>query len=246
ELFVFEYGVVVLWNWSSEEEEEIIASLRSSMEDPIDNVEDRETEDFNFCYNADWKPRIYNDIILLRSPDNVMLKLTISHGVAQSVKLALFEDLVETTIETVSTRHIPNQMATTGKIPLSRSAITKKIGQLFIMRINVNLVSNVLDTPELFWSEPALEPFYKAIRGYLEIGSRVEVLNQRVAVISDLLEMLKDHLTSSHGELLEWIVILLIFVSHGFHSCFPVHDFFSFLVRHLFSSKSLSASSRSA
>lgn len=67
------------------------------------------------------------------------------------------------------------------------------------MRINVNLVSNILDTPEIFWSEPALEPLYSAIRGYLEISQRVELLNQRVEVISDLLEMLKDHLNSSHG-----------------------------------------------
>lgn len=111
---------------------------------------------------------------------------------------------------------------------LSRTAITKKIGQLFIMRINVNLVSNILDTPEIFWSEPTLEPLYSAIRGYLEISQRVELLNQRVEVISDLLDMLKDHLNSSHGkesclgmcvdqhlihllgEYLEWIVIWLI------------------------------------
>ncbi|CAG8717305.1 17363_t:CDS:2, partial [Acaulospora morrowiae] len=69
---------------------------------------------------------------------------------------------------------------------------------------------NVLDTPEIFWSEPAYEPLYTAIRGYLEISRRVELLNQRVAVISDLLDMLKEHLTSSHGEQLEWIVIVLI------------------------------------
>lgn len=81
----------------------------------------------------------------------------------------------------------------------SRTAITKKVGQLFIMRINVNLVSNILDTPEIFWSEPVLEPLYSAIRSYLEISQRVELLNQRVEVISDLLEMLKDHLNSSHG-----------------------------------------------
>lgn len=47
--------------------------------------------------------------------------------------------------------------------------------------------------------------------GYLEINQRVELLNQRTSVISDLLDMLKEHLNSSHGEQLEWIVIVLIF-----------------------------------
>ena len=68
----------------------------------------------------------------------------------------------------------------------------------------------MIDTPEIFWSEPALEPLYVAIRGYLEISQRVDLLNKRVGVISDLLDMLKEHLNSSHGEQLEWIVIILI------------------------------------
>lgn len=171
---------------------------------------------------------IYNDIITLRNPSSYLVKLTISHAIAQSVKMTLFERLVDDTIN--ETKYIPQVMAENGNIKMSRTAITKKIGQLFIMRINVNLVSNILDTPEIFWSEPTLEPLYSAIRGYLEISQRVELLNQRVEVISDLLEMLKDHLNSSHGtyinnssdlavlirdffflgEYLEWIVIWLI------------------------------------
>jgi uncharacterized Rmd1/YagE family protein len=129
---------------------------------------------------------------------------------AQSVKLALFEGQVEITID--STKHLPRTMASTGKVSLSNKSITKKIGELFIQRININLVEGFLDTPDIFWSEPALEPFYKAIRAYLEIGQRVDVLNQRVNVISDLLEMLKDYSQTSHSEYLEWIVIILIFV----------------------------------
>lgn len=62
--------------------------------------------------------------------------------VAQSVKLTLFEGRIEETIET--TKHIPVVMSKTGKIPMSRTAIIKKIGQLFVMRININLVSPIL------------------------------------------------------------------------------------------------------
>ncbi|KAI8814564.1 hypothetical protein BJ742DRAFT_785991 [Cladochytrium replicatum] len=61
--------------------------------------------------------------------------------------------------------------------------------------------------PEIFWSERA------AVFCNLQIPrnfTSVETLNQRVNVITGLLHMLKDHQTSSHGELLEWIVIILI------------------------------------
>ncbi|KAG0030848.1 hypothetical protein BGZ81_002132 [Podila clonocystis] len=208
ELFFFDYGVIVIWGMSEQEESRLLQEISRFEEEKLDD-EDVETEEFSFHYNAQFQPRIYNDVITLKSAGNYMVKLTISHAIAQSVKMTLFEGLIENTIN--ATKNIPQTMAETGKVPMSRTAITKKIGQLFIMRINVNLVSNILDTPEIFWSEPSFQPLYSAIRGYLEIGQRVELLNQRTAVISDLLDMLKEHLTSSHGEQLEWIVIILIF-----------------------------------
>ncbi|CAG8483462.1 6370_t:CDS:10 [Diversispora eburnea] len=200
EIFYFEYGVVVIWGMKEGEEKNLLHDL-ASFEDEKLAASAVETEEFHYHYAASYQPRIYNDVITLKNPGNYMVKLAISHAIAQSVKMTLFEELIEDTIE--ATKHIPQTMAETGKVLMSRTAITRKIGQLFIMRINVNLVSNVLDTPEIFWSEPAYEPLYTAIRGYLEI-SRQELY------LGDLLDMLKEHLTSSHGEHLEWIVIVLI------------------------------------
>ncbi|KAG0238523.1 hypothetical protein BGW42_004285 [Actinomortierella wolfii] len=208
EVFFFDYGVVVIWGMTELEEKRLLQELSRFEQEKLAE-DDVETEEFCFHYNSSYQPRIYNDVITLKSPGNYMVKLTISHAIAQSVKMTLFEGLIENTIN--ATKHIPQQMAETGKVTMSSTQITKKIGQLFIMRINVNLVSNILDTPEIFWSEPSFQPLYSAIRGYLEINQRVELLNQRTTVISDLLDMLKEHLTSSHGEQLEWIVIILIF-----------------------------------
>ncbi|GMF04197.1 unnamed protein product [[Candida] boidinii] len=93
---------------------------------------------------------------------------------------------------------------------MTREEIMKSIGELFILRININLHGSVLDSPELMWSEPTLEPIYQATRGYLEINQRVTLLNQRLEVISDLLQMLKEQLGHSNDEYLELIVIILI------------------------------------
>ena len=73
------------------------------------------------------------------------------------------------------------------------------------MCLDINLVGSVLDSPELMWSEPKLLPTYEATRIYLEINQRVQLLNQKVDVISDLLQMLKQQMTHSHSEYLEWI-----------------------------------------
>ncbi|KAF8925653.1 hypothetical protein BGZ52_006648, partial [Haplosporangium bisporale] len=162
ELLFFDYGVVVIWGMSEQEESRLLQELSRFEDEKLDD-EDVETEEFSFHYNSQFQPRIYNDVITLKSAGNYMVKLTISHAIAQSVKMTLFEGLIENTIN--ATKNIPQTMAETGKVPMSRTAITKKIGQLFIMRINVNLVSNILDTPEIFWSEPSFQPLYSAIRG---------------------------------------------------------------------------------
>jgi uncharacterized Rmd1/YagE family protein len=43
----------------------------------------------------------------------------------------------------------------------------------------------VLDVPELFWSEASLKQLYDAVREYMEIKGRVQVLNEKLVVASD-------------------------------------------------------------
>ncbi|KAJ1940990.1 sporulation protein rmd1, partial [Linderina macrospora] len=207
EVFIFDYGVVVIWGMEERHEKEFLRELEPFELEKVDE-EDIETEELEFYFNPHSQSRVYNDVISLRTTKGHMPKLAISHAIAQATKLSLYEGLVDETIE--ATRHIPQRMAESGTVEMTRKGLIKKIGQLFIMRVNVNLVSNILDTPEIFWSEPTLQPLYVAIREYLEIPQRVEIMNHRVSVISEMLDMLNGHLNGMHGEFLEWIVIILI------------------------------------
>ncbi|KAK6455728.1 uncharacterized protein RJT20DRAFT_49500 [Scheffersomyces xylosifermentans] len=207
DIFIFEYGVVVMWGYSTKEEAAFLEDLAKFESEKLSS-EDIQIEEFNYYITKSYQPRIYNDFITLRDDNNYMLKLSISHALAQSVKISLFEELVDNTIE--DTQDIPQQIAHTGKVEMTRDEIMKSIGELFILRININLHGSVLDSPELMWAEPHLEPIYQATRGYLEINQRVELLNQRLEVISDLLQMLKEQLGHSHEENLEFIVVVLV------------------------------------
>ena len=101
-------------------------------------------------------------------------------------------------------------MAKYGEVKVPRDEVMKIVGKLFQLRMNVNLISNVLDAPEIFWSEIELEGFYTAIRGYMEISQRVTVLNKKAEVIGDLLDMLSDHANSNNMTTITWIIIMLI------------------------------------
>ncbi|OAX84404.1 hypothetical protein ACJ72_01236 [Emergomyces africanus] len=207
EIFLFDYGTVVIWGMTPAQETRFLREV-SKFASAVLSAEDTQIENFNFYYTRDYQARIYNDFISLQDPHNYMTKLAISHALSQSVKTSLFEDLVSETI--AKTSPLPAQIAETGSVNLTRRQINMQIGELFILRINIHLQGSVLDSPELMWSEPQLDPVYQAVRSYLEMDQRVGLLTERLDVIADLLAVLKDQLSHRHGEYLEWIVIILI------------------------------------
>lgn len=211
EVFLFEYGVIVLWNFSEEEEISYLSTIKAFASNPR-SLSDLEIEDFHFQYDiiGPNQPRIYNDMITLKS-GNPLYKMTISHAIAQSAKLTHFENLMEEEVELSSS--LPKMMARFGEVKLRRDDVIKVVGRLFRLRVEVNLISNVLDTPEIFWSEPELEGLYNAIRGYLEISQRVKLLNNRAGVINDTLDMLTEHLNGSEMAFITWVIIILIIVT---------------------------------
>jgi uncharacterized Rmd1/YagE family protein len=116
-MFLFDYGVIVFWGMTLEEELDILKLLEPFEEEKLE-TDDVETEEFRYYYNEYYQPRIYNDIITLRHPSNYLVKLTISHAIAQSVKMTLFERLIDDTIN--DTKYIPQVMAESGNIHMSR------------------------------------------------------------------------------------------------------------------------------
>ncbi|WEW57642.1 Sad1-interacting factor 3 [Emydomyces testavorans] len=221
EMFVFSYGVVVFWNFSERQEIDILADLvfASSKEgipiplatNPLPE-EDFETEEFHFEYSTEIsRPRVYNDMITLRSGDH-MIKLAISHGIAQSTKLSFFEEVMAK--QMAEAKDVPRRLALTGNLGMQREEVFRIMGKLFRSRVEVNLSSNMLDVPNFFWdSEPTLHPLYIAVREYLEIKPRILVLNERCRVFLDLIEILSDSIADYKMSRQTWIIIVLIFIS---------------------------------
>ncbi|KAI0317956.1 hypothetical protein OF83DRAFT_1163675 [Amylostereum chailletii] len=205
EIFMFSYGTVVIWGMTEVQEKRFLSSLKRFEVEKLASS-DVEMEDLNFYY-ANYS-RIYNDVITLRKGSSYMTKLSLSHALAQSVKISLFEELISNTIE--ETKEYPEIISETGKIGLSHKEIMRKMGEVFLLRANIASVGSVLDSPEVFWSYPDLQPLYDAARSYLEIPQRINLLNTRVEVLQDMLQLLKESVSSRHSERLEQIVIALI------------------------------------
>jgi len=172
-----------------------------------------EIEECHFEHDADAsRPRIYNDFFTLKSQSH-LLKISISHALAQSTRLAHFETLTSVALNDPATLSIPSQLALTGKMKLRRREAMRLSGRLFKLKRDINLVSNVLDVPELFWSEASLGELYEGVRDYLEIGERVEELNRKLEVVRDLLDLIHEHLNGNAMVRITWIIIWLIVVA---------------------------------
>eukprot|EP00158_Paraphelidium_tribonemae_P003625 Partr_v1_DN26259_c0_g1_i2_m48331 putative Required for meiotic nuclear division 1 homolog (S. cerevisiae) len=209
EAFYLNYGVVVLWGYDEEEERSMLKALTHFEEDRLDE-DDIQCEELRCTYDPNRTRKIFNDMIYLPSPEMHMEKLAISLAIAQSVKLTYYEHWIDDAITHM--RDVPHQVAEFGMVKMSRVRCVKSIGRLFNLKSSVILSKSILDTPEIFWTEPALAPLYDTTRIYMEISQRVRILDERTAVISDLLAMLNENLTKNHGESLEWIVIWLVAV----------------------------------
>jgi Uncharacterized conserved protein len=204
DVFYFSYGVFVCWGFTIEEEHEILFALREFEREPFLKPE---LDEFTFAYGSNM--RIEEDEILLQNKNNLN-KLSISHGLAQSVKLTVFEEMIQKTIE--HTKRLPNDLARKGKITLSRKAISKQMGELFTERNFINLHTEILDAPEFFWEHPELEPFYRRTVHYLDVNKRVDILNKRLNIVHELFEILSNELNHQHSSRLEWTIIWLIVI----------------------------------
>jgi len=204
DVFYFPYGVVIFWGFSIEEEKELLSALKKFEKEPLPRVE---LDEFSFSYGD--KMKIKEDLIVLQKKD-AMTKLAVSYGLGQSVKLTVFEEVIAKTVE--STKQLPRELSSFGKISWSRKETSQKMGELFLERNYINLHTEILDTPEFFWEHSELETFYRRVFHYLDMTKRVDLLNRRLNLMHELFEILGNELNHQQTSRLEMTIIILIVI----------------------------------
>ena len=181
-IFCFYHGALVCWGFHETEEQHFIENLTKHLKIKNNQILAQDLYDFSY---SEVTQLVNNDITL--SDNNQYTKLAASYALSQSVKLTSFETKSEQIIEIA--KSFPDQLANLGHIPLSRRELPKRIGQLLKTRHSINLHLELLNTPIFFWDNPQFEKSYLAIKEELEIERRLVILNQRLTVIQELLEI---------------------------------------------------------
>ncbi len=95
---------------------------------------------------------------------------------------------------------------------MSRVEVMQKTGELFSLRHQINLSSDLLISPDFYWDRDNLDALYNKTCQFYSIGRRTRVTNEKLNHCSELVELMRTHLSERHSLKLEWMIILLIAV----------------------------------
>ena len=207
-VFVFKNGTVVSWGIKRHRITAYLDTIRLFADKPIPfPVHDE------FSYQFDDKtsiePHDFFDVDCLNIETNSdELKLSLSYGFSQSVKLQYFE----TTLEALIEKYTPliKNLSNKGSKAVTRNQIREVIVEILGAKSEMNLISNFLYHPKYFWQHPTLEDHYIMLERYLHIQRRVNAINHRLDTLNEIFDMFNGYLDSRHTHNLEIIVIMLI------------------------------------
>lgn len=147
EVFVYDFGAAVFWGFSRGEEVGLLKTIRMFVTKGMVGVHEFEygEDDMAFVISPDQKIiSLANDVITLPDDTTPKQRMAVSFAIAQSSVLAIFEARIEQKIEEY--KYIPEALAAYGKLDLSERQLGMMIGEVFVIRHDVNLHTEILGT----------------------------------------------------------------------------------------------------
>lgn len=232
DVFFFRWlGSLVVWNVSSSEEKYLINVAKLFQEGGYEMVlGDTEDEQLLYSHSKNATSLVNGRIILnenSQEENSALEKYAFSNAMALSVKLAVWEDVLDHYVQSI--RWVPEALKRGLKVRMSRKEVLEKTGELISLRYKINLSSDLLMTPDFFWDRPeTLENLYDKTCYFLDIHKRTRVINEKLNHCTEMVELLRTHLSEKHSFRLEWGIIALIAVEVLFESLYLIERFFPF------------------
>ncbi|KAK0567002.1 hypothetical protein OC844_000436 [Tilletia horrida] len=106
---------------------------------------------------------------------------------------------------------IPRELERTGRVPLGRKEVIKRMGKLLRLRLEANLdVEESFLDDNAFWENERLQQHYDSICRALDIDRRFKAFNEKLDHVESLLSTIRALLTESSTHRMELIIIILI------------------------------------
>ncbi|MDR3504002.1 MAG: RMD1 family protein [Legionella sp.] len=207
-IYVFKNGTVVSWGVKRYQINDYLNTIKQLQDKPV-TMSVHDEFHFQAGEKTTIEPHDFFDVDCLTiEDDSDELKLSLSYGFSQSVKLQYFETIIDALIEKYNPMIL--NLSHTGEMEISRNQIQQIIGEILGAKSEMNLISNFLYHPKYFWQHPTLEQHFSMLERYLHIQRRVNAINHRLDTLNEIFEMFNGYLDNRHGHNLEIIIIVLI------------------------------------
>lgn len=215
DVFLFREGSVVFWGVPYDEQKRFVYRLAPLKVNPLSqDLIQEEKEHLNYSFTSSDKSRLTRDVVKLANEQDLHSRLmdqfAFSHAMAMSCKLGVWECMLDKYIESVD--WITESMKNGKKLSLTREQVFRKTGELYELKHVINLSSDLLDLPDVYWDRHDQEMMYTSLITFLNIKRRTTVMNEKLSHCCELMSLLADHMNDKHHLRLEWMIILLITV----------------------------------
>uniref|UniRef100_A0A1I7RV54 DUF155 domain-containing protein n=2 Tax=Bursaphelenchus xylophilus TaxID=6326 RepID=A0A1I7RV54_BURXY len=177
EFFLFSDGVLISWHYDRTEFQRLIEHLKPLGDTPYDDVlVQQEIESMTLDISGSGKLNIKNDVIRIPKIENetqkaveVLVRYAVSHGMAASVKVAIWEHKLNEYSEPLNST---TQSLKNGVIPWRRRECLKRIGEFAALRYSINLNSGLLNT-DFYWEREQLDKVFEDVLRYFVVKKRL-------------------------------------------------------------------------
>jgi uncharacterized Rmd1/YagE family protein len=204
-IYVFKYGVVCFLGFSEESIEAFIRQISPFCKNPF---EQKLNEEFQIETLARENKFGYNKIEIAVADDETLRLIMLN--VSQSVALDYYYEQTTKLLE--ETNFQTQILEKKGKLDISGRNLTKYIGRTLNLKNRIAENLYIFDSPDETWEDENLNKIDIGLKKTFDLQERFRNIQEGLQIVKENLELLKDIMQYRNSNLLEWIIIILIFV----------------------------------
>jgi uncharacterized Rmd1/YagE family protein len=205
-VYVFKYGAVCFLNCAQAFIDTVLQLITPYCKNLF---KDRLTDEFLVETDAREVRVGFNKIEVPTSASTDVLRLVMLN-VSQSVALDYYEEQTGRLL-TETNRHT-QQLVDRGRLDISGKKLRQYIGKSLLLRNHIAENIYVFDSPPETWESESLNKIDTDLKRTFDLQVRVRTIHEGLTIIKDNLELFRALLQHRYGNILEWIVIVLIMV----------------------------------
>jgi uncharacterized Rmd1/YagE family protein len=202
---LFRFGAAVFLGLNPIEEEEVVKGLRDRLTEPL---AERETETVSILVRQGTEDQLTSSGQIELKNDAAERLLLIAEALAVSVTLAYDERRIREAFDRVEP--VASSLKQGRLLRGSQADLMAQIGEALLIQQRLAGRVEMADRPDVLWDHPELERLWVKLADDYDLAPRARAIGQKLEVIRETADTMRDLLSTRTSHRLEWYIIVLI------------------------------------